>query len=86
MLVVGIIGSLLLALCAVPQAWACHKQGHAYGVDYWFLGMWTSGELLALLYTVSLNEVPWPLVANYVLNLTCLAVIIRYKAWPRRGC
>lgn len=85
MLVVGIIASALLALCAVPQARACIKQGNAYGIDWGFLAMWTGGEFGALLYTLSLPDTPWPLVFNYLLNLACLAVILRYKFWPRRG-
>lgn len=85
MLVVGIIGAILLAFCAVPQAISCARQGHSNGIDWTFLVMWTTGEIGTFFYTLSLVEIPWPLIFNYALNLGCLGVIIWFKLWPRRG-
>lgn len=74
---IGWLGSILFALCAVPQAWKSFKEKSAEGLSWTFLLMWLFGEVLCLTYAVG-NRL-WPLVFNYVFNLMALIVILRYK-------
>lgn len=74
---VGWLGSVLFALCAVPQAWKCLVTGSADDFSWAFLVMWLLGEILCLFYIWPKRL--WPLVLNYSANLACLLVIIGVK-------
>lgn len=81
--VIGWIGAVCFALCAVPQAWLSWRQGHSKGVSASFLAMWFIGEVCMLGY--SLIEIDsLQIIVNYIFNLACLLVIISYKVRPRR--
>lgn len=80
--IAGWIGSILLAVCAVPQAWLSWRQGHSNGLSALLLLLWGVGEAFTLVYTVA--QADYPLVVNYTCNLILIAVIARYKVWPRR--
>ena len=75
--IVGWIGSILLALCAVPLAWESYRQKHSNGISNLFLTMWLVGELLTAAYVLPKKD--YPLLFNYGLNIACLIVVIRYK-------
>ena len=80
----GWIGCMAFSVCAVPQAYRSWKDGNSDGLDSVFLALWLVGEvsfIAAVLLRFGL--VLW-LVGNYVANLVCLLVIIRYRIWPRR--
>lgn len=74
----GWVGSVLFALCALPQAWHAWKNKHADGITWAFLLMWGFGEILTLIY-VMLTTNQTPLIANYIINLLFLFVIFWYK-------
>lgn len=78
----GYIGSICLALCAIPQAMLSYKQGHSEGVSVSFLLLWTAGEIFTLAYVVPKADVP--LILNYSANLGFLAIIWKYKFFPRQ--
>jgi uncharacterized protein with PQ loop repeat len=78
--VVAWIGSILLAVCAVPQAYKCFVEKHAHGLSAWMLGMWTTGELLLVAYTFHIKD--FALFFNYAANLFVIGIIVRYKIWP----
>lgn len=78
---IGWIGSILFAVCAIPQALQCYKQGHGVGLSWVFLLCWLFGELLTTVYIWPKQD--WPLLFNYAINLACLAIIIYYKLRPR---
>lgn len=78
--VIGWIGSILLALCGLPQAYYCWKNKNANGVNGLFLAMWSIGEVFGAIYVLSLGDAP--LITNYLINLFSCAVIVRYKIWP----
>jgi uncharacterized protein with PQ loop repeat len=80
--VVGWLGAILFALCAVPQALISYKQGHSNGLSGWFLGMWLLGEILSLIYCIVVVK-SIPILFNYSFSLLCLLIIGRYKIWPR---
>lgn len=78
----GYIGSICLALCAIPQAWLSYKQGHSEGVSVYFLLLWTFGEIFTLVYVIYNLDIP--LILNYVANLLFLSVIWKYRFYPRK--
>lgn len=73
---VGWIGSLLLAICAVPQALNAYHNEYCK-LDKWFLRFWFWGEVFTLAYV--LHRMDWPLVFNMVVNLICVVTIMRYN-------
>ena len=75
--IIGWIGSICFSLCALPQAVASFKQGHSDGISKIFLALWLTGEICMLWYTWRFGNLPITL--NYLANLACLLVIIRYK-------
>lgn len=78
---IGWIGSILFAICALPQAIQCAKDGHARGLNWFFLLAWTGGEILTLVYIWPKQD--WPLIANYAMNFVFLLIMLRYKIWER---
>ena len=78
MAIVGIIGSILLALCGLPQAITSIRQKHSEGISSLFLSMWGIGELLVLAYILG-TSVDLILVANYVVNIVLVGIIAFYK-------
>ena len=71
------LGSIALALCALPQAIKCVRDRSAAGLSWWFLGLWTVGELCMLGYALGTRQTA--LAVNYGANLALLAVMWRYK-------
>jgi uncharacterized protein with PQ loop repeat len=79
--IIGWIGSILFAACAIPQAWMCYKQKHAHGLSWGLLMMWFWGEILTFIYVLPSGKIP--LLVNYVFNFLLLLVIIYYKKYPK---
>lgn len=78
--IIGWVGATLFAVSGFPQAYRSWRQQHSDGISWGFLGMWTGGEVLTLIY-VLLTTAQWPLIFNYVFNLLCLIVIIWYRVF-----
>ena len=76
---IGWIGSMLFAFCALPQCIMVCKQKHAQGLSWGFLLMWMMGEVLCFFYVALQPMIQVPLLANYVLNFIMLIIIIAYK-------
>lgn len=74
----GFVGALCLGLCAVPLMWRSVRDGHARGVDPWFLGLWLVGEVL-MLWHVALTAGSAPVFFNYAANALMVGVVARYK-------
>lgn len=74
---IGYIGAICFALSALPQAYDCYKNKTAKGLSTWFLMLWLIGEVAMLIYVVPKGDKP--LILNYILNLSCLLVILKYK-------
>jgi len=76
---IGWIGGILLAFCALPQALQSIEQGHSEGVNGTFLLMWFVGELCLLYYTLEkTNMTLIPILVNYIFNLTFIIIIGYY--------
>jgi len=81
---VGWLASLSLALCAVPQAITCWRQGHAKGLDSWYLFLWFLGIFLMVMYVFGKYRLEdKPLLLNCCCNLLLIATIWKYKIFPR---
>lgn len=72
------LGSLLLALCAVPQLIACIRQRHASGISWLFLGAWGLGEILLFAWACMCGHVV--LALNYGINALIVLAISGIKA------
>ena len=66
----GWLGSLLLALCGVPQAIQSYKDKHSDGISWGFLLLWAFGELFAMVYVG--EKVDLPLLLNYATSHSSL--------------
>lgn len=74
---VGWIGGVCFALCAVPQAVKAWRSRSTDDLSWGFLGMWLVGEICMLAYVIPTGNAP--LLFNYAGNLVCLLVIIYVK-------
>ena len=63
---IGLLGSLLLTFCGVPELIRTLKNRRC-DIGWGFLLMWFFGELLCLFYGMDLREIP--LLINYTSNL-----------------
>jgi uncharacterized protein with PQ loop repeat len=78
----GLIGSILFAICAIPQAIECIKSGHSRGLNWFFLIAWAFGEIFTVIYVWPKQD--WILLGNYFFNGGCVAVMLYYKIWERK--
>ena len=79
---IGWVGSILFAICGLPQAIQCARDGHSRGLNWFFLLAWLGGEVLTIAYVWPKQD--WPLLANYFANMGFLLVMLRYKIWERK--
>ena len=82
--ILGWAGSIMFAICALPQALMSVRQGHSEGLAWSFLALWLGGEVATLLYVLDKGDL-LPLLVNYGLNLVFLSVILWYRVFPRRA-
>lgn len=78
---IGWIGAALFAICGLPQAVQCWREGHARGLNWFFLLAWLGGEILTITYVWP--KADWPLLFNYLTNLVFLLIMVRFKLWER---
>jgi uncharacterized protein with PQ loop repeat len=80
---IGWIGAVAFGICGLPQAAKACRDGHAEGLSLSFLVLWTIGEVFT--FAAVLMDAPRAyLIANYLLNGLFLAVLWKYRLWPRR--
>lgn len=73
---IGLIGSLLLTFCGVPELFRTLKNRRC-DVGWGFILMWFFGEVFCLFYGLDLNEIP--LLINYTFNLLIVGVMLYFK-------
>lgn len=73
---IGLLGSLFLTFCAVPELWRTIKDRECH-LGWGFLTMWLLGEILCFFYGFELNEIP--LIINYTFNLIVVSVMFTFK-------
>jgi len=74
---IGYIGGILLACCAIPEVYIAWKNKKS-DLSWTFLLMWLSGEILILIPVLFEIRVGF-LLLNYVTNVTLISVICYYK-------
>ena len=78
---IGYIGSIMLAVCGLPQAIESYKTKSSEGLTWGFIGLWFVGEIFTFIYI--LPKMDLPLLINYSSNIIFLSVIIYYKIKPK---
>ena len=78
---IGLIGALLLAVCAVPEAYSSWKKGKS-DISSGFLWIWLLGEIFTLIYVIPKFDLP--LILNYSINIIFIGIIFKYKYYPRK--
>lgn len=79
---IGWIGSILFAICGLPQALQSIRDGHSRGLNWYFLQCWLWGEILTIIYVWPKQD--WPLLFNYGMNMIFLLIMVCYKIWERK--
>ena len=79
---VGILGSSLLALCAVPEVISSIRKGYC-GSSTSFLLTWGVGECLTFYYVNNTSKDLY-LMANYTINLVFILILMYYKTKPMK--
>lgn len=74
--IIGLIGSLFLTFCSVPELIRTFKTKKCH-LGWGFLLMWLFGEILCLIYGFQLGELP--MIINYFFNMLLLFIMIYYK-------
>lgn len=72
----GVIGSVLLASCGIPEAWKSFKTKRTE-LTWGFLLLWFFGEIFLTIYILPLKD--WILYFNYFGNLFLISVMLYYK-------
>lgn len=80
---IGWCGAILFAICGLPQAYQCWRDGHSNGLNWFFLLAWAGGEILTVIYVWPKGDVP--LLTNYFINGVFLIVMLYYKIYPRKS-
>jgi hypothetical protein len=83
--VLGAIGSFFLAVSGLPQAIKSYIDGHSKGMAGFTVLLWLWGEMLMLLYSMYFYGNDIVLVLNYFMNFLLVAIIFKYKYYPRKG-
>lgn len=76
---IGLIGSLLLTFCAVPELIRTIKDRKCH-VGWGFLLMWFFGEIFCFFYGLQLAEIP--LIINYTFNFFVVSLMVYFKLRP----
>ena len=80
---VGWAGSVILALCALPQVILTWQTKRVESLSFWFLLMWTAGEVLTLAYIIWIDfergVVQIPLYFNYGFNIVLVGYLLYAK-------
>jgi len=82
---IGIIGSVIMALGAIPQLYKTLKDGHAEGLSLGTLFCWFVGMICLLLYVIVFRVNDYILIANYGFNILCVIIYLKYKFLPRKN-
>ena len=80
--IIGWVGTFCFAVCGMPQAWQCYREGHSRGLSWSFLLLWAGGEVFTITYLWPKQD--WVLLTNYLLNSVSLILMLRYKIWERK--
>jgi uncharacterized protein with PQ loop repeat len=80
--VIGIIGSVLMSICTIPQTVKCVVQGHANGLSLISLIITLIGSCCILTYMIYSN-VGIIIMFNIIVLIITMSIQIKYIIWPR---
>ncbi len=75
----GFMGSILLALCALPQCIKTYRTKRCDDLSWLFLGMWGFGEIATLLYVYEQHGLDPLLFLNYIANIIMVGYLCGMK-------
>ena len=73
---IGFIGSILLAVCGIPEVVRTIKDNRCH-LGWNFLLLWFGGELFMLTYIIPMKDLP--LLLNYIFNSLLVGIMLFYK-------
>jgi len=76
---IGLVGSICLSLCAVPQCFKAWKTKSVEDLSWGFLALWGTGEILLLGYIITDLGADVYMVFNYGINLVCIGFLLGCK-------
>jgi uncharacterized protein with PQ loop repeat len=79
----GILGSLFFAICALPQVIQVWKTQDTTSISKMFLIFWALGEVLSFVYVICQSLILWPIICNYVFNGIMLGYLL-YKKFTEK--
>jgi uncharacterized protein with PQ loop repeat len=74
---IGLMGSLFLAVNSWPQAWMAYKNKTAQGVSLYLLILATIGGVCSLFYVVATKQ--YAIIPNFLCGLMGVLVVFYYK-------
>jgi uncharacterized protein with PQ loop repeat len=81
--VIGWIGAILFAICAIPQVIKTWRTRKVEDLSWFFLLFWAGGELLTFTYVIiddlALNITHYPLYLNYSFNTIMVIYLVYAK-------
>ena len=77
----GWIGSGLLLICSLPQAWKSWREGHSEGLSATMLWLWIFGMLFMIAYFIPLKA--YPAIISHSFNVFVAGTITWFKHFPR---
>ena len=80
--ILGWIAGICSFAKSVPQAWRSFQDGHSKGLSPSSLWIWVIGLIAATIYIYDKSALP--LFLSYLGNSFFLAVMLRYKYFPRK--
>lgn len=79
--IIGWIGAIAFMLSAIPQAYQSYRYKNSGNLNLLFLSLWFMGSFTSMFYVVLIKNLP--LFCNYLVNFTCVCIILYYRLWPR---
>ena len=79
--IIGSVAAVLTTLSFIPQAWQTFKTKDVSGISLPMYGMFTTGVLLWLVYSIALQS--WPMIVSNCITapvaLAILSMKLRYR-------
>jgi len=77
------LGTFILLLRGIPQAYRCWNQGHSNGLSPSMLWLWLSGSLCMI--PNGISHMDGPVIVVYSTNVLFVGIMLWYKYFPRRA-
>jgi hypothetical protein len=79
---IGLIGSIILSCCTLPQSIKSIVQGHSNGLSFWSLFLAWIGGIFLLTYMIA-SCLSILVMANILFLILSMSVQLKYLIWPR---